>query len=163
MPLDSLTFNNNITWSMSKANTGYADTKNGPTSASFSLSGVDIANYNYLYVASLTVAPSATTTIDLSSLTSLLGEAINFTKVLTIVVTTTGNQITVATGATNGLVWFFGGTSPTITIPTGGMFAFSEAATSTGTTVDATHKTLKFTNNGATTNATVKVQILGKV
>jgi hypothetical protein len=108
----------------------------------------------------MTLAGSGSQTIDLTSLTNTVYETFSLGHALTILVLPTGNSVTLTPGGTNGLAWFFGGTSPSITIPAGGCLLFSEPVAGPGHVVDGTHKTLTFTNaSGAA--ATVQVLVVG--
>lgn len=149
-----------MAFGLSKANTGFANTTVSNTSIPFSLTGLNVSTFNQAFAAQYAITSSGSQTIDLTSLTNLVSESFSFGHALTIIVTTTGGQITLSPGASNPLTWFFGGTSPTITITAGGMFCYSEPVTGPGTVVSSSHKTLTLTNNGGTTS-TVTIGILG--
>lgn len=89
---------------------------------------------------------------DLSSFTNLASEACAPGHVLGIIVAPTGtlgaSQCTLTPGTTNGLTWFFSGTTPGIAVPINcGMFLSGNPA-DTGAVIDGTHKTLRITNAG---------------
>jgi hypothetical protein len=161
MPLQNITMGNFFGWNLQYGTpTGFnAATQND--SLQYNLSNVNIATWNQLYSASLTIAPSATTTIDLTNFVNLVQETVAFAHVLSIFVMPTGSGVSIAPGSSNGLTWFLGGTIPTITIDKGGVFMWSDPGNATGTVVNSSHKTLAFTNTSGSLTLTLDVQILG--
>lgn len=158
MALDFATVTITGTWQQSKTNTGFSPTIQGPDAISQSTAlTVGASNANSLYAATGTLAAAATLTIDLQSFTDQLGQAITMTRAYSIIVKTTGAALKVEPGASNGLVWFFAGTTPSITIPADGAMGFVQP---TAATVDATHKTIKLTNVGAV-SLTYNISIIG--
>ena len=143
-------------WSLSRSNTGFGGVSQGDSvSAAVNL---DASLYNSVFAAEYTLAASGTQSIDLKNFVDLAFETHTTTdKVIGIMVSVTGAPITIAPGASNGLVWFWTGTSPIVTIKAGGFLVFSDGA---ATTVDATHKTLTLTNLSASVVATVRIAIL---
>ena len=143
-------------WSLSRSNTGFGGVSQGDSvSAAVNL---DASLYNSVFAAEYTLAASGTQSIDLKNFVDLAFETHTTTdKVISIMVSVTGAPITIAPGASNGLVWFWTGTSPIVTIKAGGFLVFSDGA---ATTVDATHKTLTLTNLSASVVATVRIAIL---
>lgn len=105
--------------------------------------------------------PNSYVEFDISSFTNLVGETVTTGHVLSLMITPTGTGATcvLSPGASNGLTWFFGGTSPTLTIPIGGVEVHSDSPTGPGTVVDSTHKTLRITNGGSA-NLTASVVIV---
>lgn len=160
MALTGFSFAVSTSWALERTQTPFASSSESD-SVYFALASLDTAVWNQVYVAQLSIATVSSTTIDLTSFTNLVNETVAFDHVLSIFVQPNGADITIAPGASNGLVWFFGGTTPTIAIPNGAVFAYSLPDTSTGQVVDATHKTLLFTNTGLTTTL-VDVVILGQ-
>jgi len=160
MPLTAASFNTSLAWTQQKANTGQGATTQGPDSESFNLNGLNVTTFNQLYVASFTLAASASQTIDVTSLTNLVGESFGFGHTLTILILPVGSQCTVQPGGTNPLQWFFGGTGQSVVITAGGMLAYSEPVAGPGAAVSGSHKTLELTNSGAT-SLTVSVVLLG--
>lgn len=106
-----------------------------------------------------TIAASGSTTIDLTSTTDLIGDAAVLTKAIGFGVTTSGANIKVTGGGTNGLSTWFIQASGELHIKDGG-FAIIGWPETLPATVDATHKILTFTNTGAAA-ATVTFLILG--
>lgn len=158
MALDFATVTITGTWQQSKTNTGFSPTIQGPDSISQSTAlTVGSSAANSLYAATGTLAASASSTIDLQSFTDILGQAITMTRVYSIIVKTTDDSLKIEPGSSNGLSWFFGGTTPSITIPAGGAMGFVQT---TAATVDATHKTIKLTNTGSVT-LTYNISIIG--
>jgi hypothetical protein len=161
MPLQNVNLTVNLPWTQSATIAGgFQPVTQGPDSQNFSLFNINVATYNQLYTASYTLAASATQTIDLTSLTNLVGESIDYTQALSILVLPVGSQCTLKPGATNPLTWFFGGSTQSIIIPDSGMFAFSCPATGSGATVSGTAKTLELINSGAT-SLVVDITIIG--
>lgn len=146
-------------WSLSRSNTGFGVVSQGDSLAS--AVNLDPTVYNSVFAAEYTLgitSPSNTQAIDLMNFVDLAFETHTTTnKVIGIMVSVTGGNITIAPGASNGLVWFWTGTSPIVTIKAGGFLVFSDGA---ATTVDATHKTLTLTNLSASVVATVRIAIL---
>jgi hypothetical protein len=163
MPLTNLTLSNTLSWQLAKAVTGFASVQQGADKISADLQGVQVATFNQLYANQFSLAASGgSTTIDLSTFTNLVGESTGLGHALTIMVTVsgTGANVAVAPGASNGLVWFFSGTTPAVNLGPGCSFCFSGPAAGPGQVVDSTHKNMTLTNNGSGT-ATVKIVVLG--
>ena len=160
MPLTAASFNTVLAWTQSKTNPAAGNTNQGPDSQSFNLGGLTVATFNQLYVATFTLAASASQTIDVTSLTNLIGESFSFGHTLTLLILPTGSQCTVQPGGTNPLQWFFGGTTQSITVTAGGMLAYSEPVAGPGAVVSSSHKTLELTNSGVT-SLTVTLVLLG--
>lgn len=145
MSVDISTVVGQISWTQSKANTGYTKTKQGPDQISVSLAP-DTTTYNRIYATSGTLAASASVTIDLQGVTDYLGQSLTLTKIIAIQLTATGSTMKYEPGATNGLTWFLSGTSPAITVRDGGFFLVGDG---TYGTVNGTAKTITITNTGA--------------
>ena len=115
--------------------------------------------WNAAFINQYTIAAAGTQAVDLRTFTDQVGSSITADKAMSIIILVTGaitDTLNVKTHGTNGLQWFFESASFGVNIPGGGMLMFSEGETSTGTTVDATHKQLLLTNNGAA-SLTVKI------
>lgn len=160
MPLTNASLTTNFQWSLSRTNTGYRVTKQGPESQSYSLVGLDTDIWNQVSTNSYTITSGSTQTIDLQDQSNLVYEDFAFSRVKTIVVQPVGSEVTLAPGAASGLQWFFGSASGSVVVPASGCFVFSLGAAASGTTVDSTHRYLKLTASGAGTS-TVDVVILG--
>jgi hypothetical protein len=162
MPLQNATMSNNLSWQLTAPRTGFSAAQQGADGISANLNGISFTTFNQLFAAQYTILAAGTQVIDLSTFTNLVGEATGLGHALTISMTVTGTNANVALspGASNGLVWFFGGTSPTISLTTGCSFCFSGPAAGPGQVVNGTHKNMLLTNNGSGT-ATVKVVVLG--
>ena len=160
MALDLAQVSIAATWQQSKANTGFASTVQGPDSnALLATLAVGASDADSVYAASGTIASAGTVSIDLQSFTDQLGQAITMTRVYAMLVQTATGSLKVEPHGTNGLVWFFSGTTPAITLPPGGGFCFLQT---TSQTVDATHKVVKLTNTGSpAVTLTYKITILG--
>lgn len=149
MPLDTLNLTAAVEWKMSKDVTGFKDAFQGQESKAFALAPT-IATWDQLFAAYYTIAASGTQLIDLSSFTSLVGEAVTGTSALFLVLIPTGvdAECTIEPDATNGLEWFFG--AGTLVIPTGGFLMYCEPDAG-GVVIDGTHKELLVTNTGSDT------------
>lgn len=158
MSLDFATITLGANWQQRKTNTGFADTVQGPDGLSYNVSyTVGASAANSIYVAQGTLAASASATVDLFSFTDQLGQAVSMVRVYAMIVNSTNSSLKVEPGATNPLVWFFGGTTPSITVPSGGSMAFGQPA---ATTVSATARNIKLTNTGAV-SLTYDIAIIG--
>lgn len=113
---------------------------------------------NKIYNAELTFTASSNQTIDLSSFVDDVGDTVTPSKAVAILVipTGTGSVCKIEPGAANGLAWFFGGTTPSHSIPAGGAFLHAEPL---GATIDGTHKTIKLSETGGAA-MTVDVMVL---
>jgi hypothetical protein len=160
MPLSQASLTCQAFWALTRTNTGYRATTQGPESQGFTLVGLDVADFDQVLAATYTVATTATQDIDLTALTNLVYQSFGFAHVLSIMVLPTGDEITLEPGPSNGLVWFFGSATDSIVIAEDGCFMYSLPASSAGQVVDGTHKVLRLTGSGAST-ATVKVFIIG--
>ncbi len=164
MPLADLSLVAALKFTLEKTVTGWPSIVQGEDSVTVSLAGVDLEEWTQAYAAKLSLAGAATTTVDLASFTNLAGEAVTLNRVFGIVVqvvpTVAANadcDLVVEPGAANGLVW----NMAAVTVLANQTYLMTEAAdNATGTAVDATHKTLKFTNSGADA-LTATVVILG--
>lgn len=122
-----------------------------------------------VYAKQITVSGGATTTLDLTTgLTNPLNESINgsldFAKVLGVFIehdaASISSGITVMGGGSDDFQGpLAAGDKPTLA--PGEWFAFGMPASSTGWTVDGTHKNIAIVNNDGTDAATVNVFILG--
>jgi hypothetical protein len=160
--LQNVGLNASITWLLNRAVTGFSNVIHGTESALFSSNALPVATWDELFAAQYVIAPAGTQVVDLRSFTDLPGNAVVGTKAMAIIVLVTGavgDKLNVKPNAANGLQWFFEDPAKGINIPGGGMAMFSEGPASPGTTIDATHKQLLLTNNGAAP-LTVKVVAL---
>ena len=163
MPLTSFTLDLNVGWQLQEAIANYQPLVQGPDGTQFSLDSVDLTTFTQLATATNTLAASATTTFDFFSFTNLVTEATGFTKILALLIVASGDATAIAKlepGASNPLTWFFGGTTPSISIPSGGIMLFSLGVSGTPQVVDSTHRNMKLTNSG-TGNLTVALIALG--
>lgn len=141
-----------MTWQLSRSVTGFASVTQGNDTASFSNSALSVATWTELFAAQYTIASAGTQTVDLRSFTDLVSNSVTGTKAMALFISTTGaaaDKLNVKPNASNGLVWPFENVGYGVNIPGGGCFLFSEGASSTGTTIDGTHKQMLLTNNGS--------------
>ena len=148
-----------LSWQQSKANTPFVKTSQGPDAVANNFvwtTGVGGANEVLTYY--LTLAASTHQDIDLQTGTNLLGESVNLVRVYGIQVLPEDGDCVVSPGNPHGLVWFFGASSNSVTVPLGGIFNFSNPV---ATTVDVTHHTFRFENPSSTAPVSVKIAIIG--
>ena len=150
MALSSLTLNAQFSWVFTRLPAGFKNAQQGPQSKAFNWTPTVPGAVNQAYIGTVTLAAAATTTIDLQSFTNLIFEAPTLDKVncLFVVVKATtagqtGGRLTIEPGAVNPLVWFWG--AGQLSLNSAGCLAHKD---DTPTTVDATHRTLKLTNQG---------------
>ena len=163
MPLTQVNLSASVSWALARAVTGFADVTHGPDAKSFSLNALDPDVWNEVFGAQYTIAAAGTQAVDLRTFTDFAGTSVTADKALAVIVLVEGagaDRLNVLPHGTDGLQWFFGGTTEGVDIPGGGMLMFSEGADSTGTTVDATHRQLLLTNNGAADLVVTVVAIL---
>lgn len=156
MSLTTCTISGGIRWSQEKTNTGFAASKQGPDNLIDSVSP-PVATVNQIFAESRTIAASASYTYDLQALTNFFGEAVVLTKARALHLGVSGSTVKLEPGAADPATWFFGGTTPSISLPDG---SFITIGWNTNYTVSATAKTLKITNTGAT-SATIQIAIVG--
>jgi len=158
MALNSASTSLSLSWDQQKILTGFNSISQGPDALSLSVSpnltGTNPANI--IFTEQRTLAASGSYTYDMSTgLTDFLGTSIALTRIFAIAISSTTGTVVYAPGATNGLEWFLGGTSPTISIPAGAGFIFT---TPTFQAVSGTDKTLTLSSSAG---ATYKIAFLG--
>jgi hypothetical protein len=158
MALTTSVITGKIQWSQIKTNTGFANTRQGPDAIASSITP-PVNTINEIFCETRTLAAAASHTYNLQALTNFFGEAILFTKVRALHLSTTGGQITLSPGAADPLTWFMGGTNPTLTLPNG---SFITIGMGTNTTVSGSAKTLTIENTG-NTSATYQITLVGGV
>jgi hypothetical protein len=154
MPLTQLSVEAKVEWTLSAANAGRKPSTQGPDSISFSTKPAT-GTYNEVFETQLTfTAGTLVQTIDLRAFTNRLGAAVVLAKVLGLIMKATGAAVSVTAGASNGLAW------KDRDVEDGGVELMYQP---TPKTVDATHKTLKFTAVLSPTivTATLDVCIIG--
>ncbi|QJW98689.1 hypothetical protein [Frigoriglobus tundricola] len=150
MPISTLSANMVVQWALTHTNTGgFAPTTQGPDGVEYNLADLNTI-FDQLYSASLTVNPSSTTTLDLTSLTNLVDESLSFTALLFLFALPSGAALSVGPGASNGLQ-IFGGTGVAVGVPVNGALFWGGDPAGAGLTVNSTNKTLAFRNAGAGT------------
>lgn len=150
----------NMAWSQQKSTTGFTAVSQGPDSISLSVSPslTGVSPMNIVFSETRTLAAAGSKTYDLTtagSLYDLIGQPLNLARVFAIGIYSTSGTVVLSPGASNGLEWFMGGTSPTITITEGAGFLFTSP---TPSTVDGTNKTLTVTSSAG---GTYKIVIYG--
>lgn len=160
MSLETVKLSTSIQFTLSKTVAGY-DSISHDDAKSFNLTP-DTDTYSQHLTKRYSVAGGASQTVDLQSFTDdFFGTAGSMTGVLGILVlpTVTGGGCKIEPGDSNALTWFFSGTTPGVTVPTGGCFFFAQT---TSQTVDTSNKTLKFTNTHGSNVMTLDLVIIGK-
>lgn len=158
MPLTSSVITGKIQWSQTKNNTGFAPTKQGPDYIADSIAP-PINTINELFAENRVLAAAASHTYDLTTMVNFFGEDISFNKARALHLAVAGGQIELSPGVSDPLTWFFGGTTPSITLPDG---SFITMGMGTNATVSGSAKNLTVTNTGAT-SATYQITIIGGV
>jgi hypothetical protein len=158
MALNSASTSLSLSWDQQKVLTGFNSISQGPDALSLSVSpnltGTNPANI--VFTEQRTLAASGSYTYDMSTgLTDFLGTSIALTRIFAIAISSSTGTVVYAPGATNGLEWFLGGTSPTISIPAGAGFIFT---TPTFQAVSGTDKTFTLSSSAG---ATYKIAFLG--
>lgn len=158
MALTTASINGAITWTQTKANTGFLETIQGMDSLSISLApsltGASAANV--VYAEQRTLTASTSQTYDLQSLTDLLAQSLVMTRAFAIAISCSAGQVTLEQGASNPLTWPLSGTAPALVIQSG---AFVVVGQTNAQTVSGSAKTLKVTAGGS--GGTYKIVILG--
>jgi hypothetical protein len=158
MALNSASTSLSLSWDQQKTITGFNSISQGPDALSLSVSpnltGTNPANI--VFTEQRTLAAGGSYTYDMSTgLTDFLGTSIALTRIFAIAVSSSAGTVVYAPGASNGLEWFLGGTSPTISIPAGAGFIFT---TPTFQAVSGTDKTLTLSSSAG---ATYRIAFLG--
>lgn len=146
-----------IGWTQSTSITGFQPRRQGNDKLQASLSP-DVTVFNELFAVQGTLTASSNTTIDLYSITNLLGEAKTLTKGIAIMLTATTTGMKYEPGATNPLTWFLSGTTPAISVQAGGFFIVGDGSV---TTLSATVRNIKITNLSGSTTGTYRIAFLG--
>lgn len=146
-----------ITWTQTKSNTGFIVTRQGPDKVDVALSPAT-ATYNEVYAVQGTLAASANTTINLNSFTNLLGQSVTATKGIGFIIKAAAADLKIEPGATNPLGWWWGGTTPSITVKAGGFFMIGDGGTAT---ISGSACNLKITNLSGSVVATYTIAFLG--
>ncbi len=158
--INSASTNMSMAWSQQKTTPGFTAVTQGPDSISLSVSPslTGLTPMNIVFSETNTLAAAGSKTYDFTTagaLYDLIGQPLNLSRVFAVGIYSTSGTITFAPGASNGLEWFLGGTSPTITITEGAGFLFTSP---TPTTVDGTNKTITVASSAG---ATYKIVIYG--
>lgn len=154
MALVQLQLNGVIGWRLESPIEGFQPATQGFDSKQFDLDGIDLDVFDNLFAITLSLDQDEEAEIDLQDFMSLLDcSPVVFTRVVALFMAVSldsadGTEITIQPGDTNGLEWFFSGGIP---VERGGGLLYKMRTDGAGFPVDATHKTIKFTNTGATT------------
>jgi hypothetical protein len=129
------------------------------------LSGVATGQADKIYTVSNTIAASGTTNLDLAgSVTDVFGVTFTIVKLKMLIIRAAAantNNVVVGPPASNGLSGLFGGTTPTISIMPGGLFAWAAPGTTAPTVIAATGDLLTFTNSSSGSSVTYDVTVVG--
>lgn len=158
MALNSASTLMNLVWSQQKTFSGFNPVTQGNDAISLSVSppltGSNPANI--VFAEQRTLAAAGSYTYDMTTgLTDFLGTAINLSRIFAIAITSTSGIVVYQPGSSNGLEWFLGGTTPTITIPSGSGFLFTNPVHQA---ISGTDKTITISSSAG---ATYKIAFLG--
>lgn len=146
--------------------TNWPPIRQGEDSISVNLAGVNLSVWNDAFIAKQLINGGATVTADLQNYVDLLNQSAKvMTKVFALAVkmdlsdpTKPNAVLKIKPGAVNPLQWFFTSNAEGIKLPAGHISAIVAPIDYIGYTVDATHRTLDFTNTGTDPlNATIIV------
>ena len=156
MALTALQLQALINWTLDTPITGFADSIQADPGQAFNIASIATAEpiFDLLLASNYSIASGGgTQTYDLFSFNDLQGNAASFSEngALSLYILPLVGNVVLSPGAANPLTWFFGGTTPTVMLTAGGVFVFSLPPVGPGQTVDATHRNLTLTNNGAST------------
>ncbi len=167
MPLSALGMDASITWTMYYALTGFANRTQGPDGQEFSfdLGGIDTSVWNQIYATQVTLNPGTNSgDLDIRAFTNLAGGSVTATKALGLIGVTSGGDVTITPGASNGFNWFFNGSSTATTsglrMLQGVFINCGDSSDTAGSTIDATHKTLRLLNGSGSATATVTLGVI---
>jgi hypothetical protein len=150
MPLSTVNLNTQVSWMLTTTNAYGTTTSEGPDSLQWNLGSINVGVWDQLFASAYTLAPGSSTTINLQSLTNLVGESFAFGGILYLQVVSYTGSVTLSPGASNPFPLHFGGTTPTWTVQPGGLFVSGEP-TSGGVLVTSSACNIKFANTGAMT------------
>jgi len=134
---------------------------NNPVNQSYSL-GTGAGQVDLAYSAELTIAPSATTTLDLDAgtLEDLFGNALTFANVKSIRIQHVSDSAASSINLQGDFMTTNFGASFSIVYPPGGYFDISEASAGYAV-VATTGDAIDLVNNDGSNSATVSVELLG--
>ena len=159
MALTSATSFNSLTWSQERPNPGFQPTYQGPDTFSSTITyTVDDLGMDSVYAVEGTLAPLASTTIDFQSITDFFGQAMVFTRAYTIQIRAVGADLQWGPGATDPLVWFFGGPTDRIVVKDGSDFQY---ATQYPFAVTSSAKNIDLYHSSPTETMTYQIVVLG--
>jgi hypothetical protein len=147
MPLNQCSLQDQLQYLLQTTGNPIGPVSQGPLTFPFSLANLNVSsgNIDTFYANQITIAGSGNTDVDFYSFTDQIGEATGMRHIQALWVNPIGTDgVIIAPGSATALTWFFGGTSPTITVPPNGIFLFSIPAGGTLQVVDATHRKINF-------------------
>jgi hypothetical protein len=150
---------NSMAWTQVQVNPGFASTYQGPDTYSYAKNfTADPYNMNAVYAVEGTLAPSASTVIDLQNLTDFFNNPLVLTRVYGIQVGAIDADLLIKPGVTNPCQWFFSSTSEGIIVKAESDFMYN---TSSAFTVTSSTSTLMLENQSASVTLTYKLALLG--
>lgn len=127
-------------------------------------SGTGANQADLVFADSRTLAASANETLDLyGSLKDPFGSTLNFARIKAILIEARAantNNVVIGNAVANPFLGPLGGTTPTVTLPPGGVLLLVAPA-SGWTVADATNDSLKIANSGGTTGVTYDIVVIG--
>lgn len=132
-----------------KDNTPFASTSQD-ASVSFAVAP-DTSVMNRVLLASYTIAPAGTQTVDLYSFTDKTGDAVTATKARGLAIEASGDTgiLKIEPGGTDPATWFLSGTTPAISLNCGTDGCGIALYDGSSYTLSSTTRNLKLSNTGA--------------
>lgn len=151
MPLSDLKIQTAIQWTLTDTVTGWGSATQGQNAVTFKLGTVDFSAWDQAYAVSVTLAGGADRDIDLTALLNFLNESVTFTAILAVGFKCTSTVAAAPNGklvVTPSAAFGFNAITDKVTVLPDGAVVVSAPTTSTGYTVDSTHKNLNVANTG---------------
>lgn len=149
-----------LSWDQYKLVTGFDNISQGPDSISSSVypltTGATPCNTVFAEQRTLTSASVQVYNLFSGGLVDFLGTTVAMTRIHAVAILCTDGDVTLAPNASNGLVWFFAGTTPSVKVLSGGSFLYSQYAPFT---VASGTSSMKITAGSA--SATYQIAFLG--
>jgi len=160
MPMNSASTLVSLSWDQYKLVTGFDNVSQGPDSISSSISplvtGATPCNIVFAEQRTLTATTTQAYNLFSGGLLDFLGTTVAMTRIYAIAIVCTGGDVTLEPAASNGLIWFFAGTTPSIKVVSGGSFLLSQY---TAQAVASGTREMKITAGAA--SSTYQIAFLG--
>lgn len=160
MAMNSASTLMSLSWDQYKLFSGFDNVSQGPDSLSASVSplltGATPCNIVFAEQRTLTSASVQVYNLFSGGLLDFFSTTVAMTRIHAVAIKCTDGDVTLAPNGTNGLVWFFAGTTPSVNVLSGGSFLYSQYAPFT---VASGTSSMKITAGSA--SATYKIAFLG--